>query len=372
MRQDGIARRHRGLSHLRLSRHPNRRCGSTAISRRATPASRRIITARQRVAQVEHSNRSSPDSAYVVTPELAAAIAQGPTGPGKCHDVDNFILCSAKTDFGLSPVLMTPEQRVENAVANPGLEDGTTRAVVNEWRQDRVSTAHGAQRLIQPGEDRRRHRRIRTSTGLSRAQLYTFGVGFVLAGRADQRAAHYLQSQRTTCNVVAGNHLRSRMAAVVALIHRGRRGRGSHHTWRRGPGDGTVYWDDIHHFSGRDFAENDSGRHRKQAEAVPAPQPAACGKKLLLLCFRLFFCLIIFSGSTRLTARFSRNSSVPTPAEIFGCLGRDPVARAVVATQLLAHARLGPRALSAQRQQPWAFAMRRCAKCRPPIRGRAF
>ncbi len=45
----------------------------------------------------------SPDTAYVVTPALAAVIAQGPTGPGKCHEVDGFILCSAKTDFGLSP-----------------------------------------------------------------------------------------------------------------------------------------------------------------------------------------------------------------------------------------------------------------------------
>jgi hypothetical protein len=50
----------------------------------------------------------SPDSAYVVSPELAALIARGPTGPGKCHDLDNFILCSSKTDFGLSPVLMGP------------------------------------------------------------------------------------------------------------------------------------------------------------------------------------------------------------------------------------------------------------------------
>jgi Family of unknown function (DUF6311) len=41
----------------------------------------------------------SPDTAYVVTPKLAAAIAAGPTGPGKCHEVDGFVLCSAKTDF---------------------------------------------------------------------------------------------------------------------------------------------------------------------------------------------------------------------------------------------------------------------------------
>jgi hypothetical protein len=38
----------------------------------------------------------SPDSAYVVTPEVASVIARGPTGPGKCHDLDGFILCSIK------------------------------------------------------------------------------------------------------------------------------------------------------------------------------------------------------------------------------------------------------------------------------------
>jgi len=45
----------------------------------------------------------SPDTAYVVTPSVAAQIAKGPTGEGKCHDLDGFILCSPKTDFGLSP-----------------------------------------------------------------------------------------------------------------------------------------------------------------------------------------------------------------------------------------------------------------------------
>ena len=44
-------------------------------------------------------------AAYVVTPAIAAQIAQGPTGEGKCHDLDGFILCSPKTDFGLSPKL---------------------------------------------------------------------------------------------------------------------------------------------------------------------------------------------------------------------------------------------------------------------------
>ncbi len=34
----------------------------------------------------------SPDTAYVVSLALAAIIAEGPTGPGKCHDLDGFIL----------------------------------------------------------------------------------------------------------------------------------------------------------------------------------------------------------------------------------------------------------------------------------------
>jgi hypothetical protein len=45
----------------------------------------------------------SPDSAYVVTPAIAEQIAKGPTGGDKCHDLDGFILCSPKTDFGLPP-----------------------------------------------------------------------------------------------------------------------------------------------------------------------------------------------------------------------------------------------------------------------------
>jgi hypothetical protein len=45
----------------------------------------------------------SSDSAYVVSPSLASIIAAGPTGPNACHTLDGFILCSAKTDFGLGP-----------------------------------------------------------------------------------------------------------------------------------------------------------------------------------------------------------------------------------------------------------------------------
>ena len=68
-----------------------------------------------------HCNRSdadlanlalSPDTAYVVTPAIAAQIEKAPTGAGKCHDLDGFILCSPKTDFGLSP--RPTEQNTDN------------------------------------------------------------------------------------------------------------------------------------------------------------------------------------------------------------------------------------------------------------------
>jgi hypothetical protein len=58
--------------------------------------------------ELPQSFRASPlaaDSAYVVNPAIAFEIARGPSGPGNCHLVDGFILCSTKTDFGLPAVV---------------------------------------------------------------------------------------------------------------------------------------------------------------------------------------------------------------------------------------------------------------------------
>jgi len=61
-------------------------------------------------------------------------------------------------------------------------------------------------------------------------------------------------------------------------------------------------------------------------EAAPAAnsQAPSLGQKLLLLLFAVFFCLIFFVALDGVYSHFSRKSSVPTPAELFGCLGRDP------------------------------------------------
>lgn len=64
----------------------------------------------------------APDSAYVVTYMLAQQIAQGPTGARACHNVDQFILCSPKTDFGLS-LAVNPGELLQNPLTDPGFEE---------------------------------------------------------------------------------------------------------------------------------------------------------------------------------------------------------------------------------------------------------
>jgi hypothetical protein len=58
------------------------------------------------------------------------------------------------------------------------------------------------------------------------------------------------------------------------------------------------------------------------AAANSAPAPSA-GKKILLLLLSFLFCAIVFVGLDAVYSSLFRKSSAPTPAEIFGCLGRD-------------------------------------------------
>lgn len=62
----------------------------------------------------------------------------------------------------------------------------------------------------------------------------------------------------------------------------------------------------------------------KQAESVPAAPPTL-GKKILLLFFSIFFCLVIFVGLDGIYSSLFRKSAVPTPSELFGCLTPDPI-----------------------------------------------
>ncbi len=191
----------------------------------------------------------SPDSAYVVTPALAETIARGPTGPGKCHDLDNFILCSTKSDFGLSPVLMTPEQRVENAVSNPGLEDGKIAPWSNNGTEASVSAAHahtGTYSLAETGAGTV----YQDINGLEPGHIYTLSAWVSCPVPATARLTIYNPTDNTSvssplhpCDPSWQQLSRSftvggEGAVRIHLV--------------RGESAGVVYWDDIHISSGEE------------------------------------------------------------------------------------------------------------------------
>lgn len=192
----------------------------------------------------------APDSVYVVTPVLADAIARGPTGPGKCHDLDRFILCSTKTDFGLSPVLMTPEERVENAVANPGFEDGDPAPWSTNGVQVSLSTAHvhsGSYSLAEAGGAGTVYQDI---NGLQPGHTYTLSA-WVSAARGTNTTAQ-LTIYNPTDNTAASSRLVRSDPAWQLLSQSfvvGGEGAIRIHL-ARGPGAGAVYWDDVHISSG--------------------------------------------------------------------------------------------------------------------------
>jgi hypothetical protein len=60
-----------------------------------------------------------------------------------------------------------------------------------------------------------------------------------------------------------------------------------------------------------------------QTEEQSPATPTGFGKKLLLLFFSLLFCLLAFVALDGAYSFLFRKSAVPTPSEIFGCLGHD-------------------------------------------------
>ncbi len=188
----------------------------------------------------------SPDSAYVVTPELAARIAQGPTGPGKCHDLDRVILCSTKTDFGLSPVLMTPEARLESAIANPGFEDGDISPWSPVWEVNASASAarahSGTHSLAESGLGSV----YQDVTSLEPGATYT--VSAWVSASPDASAPAQLTIYDPTDNVASSSPfvtVGQGWQNISQSFTAGREGTVRLHLLR-GPGSGTIYWDDIH------------------------------------------------------------------------------------------------------------------------------
>jgi hypothetical protein len=187
----------------------------------------------------------SPDSVYVVTPELAARIAAGPTGPGKCHDLDRVILCSTRTDFGLSPVLMTPEDRLENAIANPGFEDGEVAPWSPVWEVNAsASTARaysGTHSLAEAGIGSV----YQDITSLEPGATYT--VYAWVSASPDATAGAQITVYDPTSNVASSSPFLTPGTDWEKLSQSftaGAEGMARLHLLR-GPGSGTIYWDDI-------------------------------------------------------------------------------------------------------------------------------
>ncbi len=188
----------------------------------------------------------SPDSVYVVSAEVAAAIAQGPTGPGKCHDLDGFILCSTRTDFGLSPVLMTADQRLEHALANPGFEDGDSGPWTPMWdlkANATRETAHsGSYSLAETGDAGSVYQDV---NGLQPGTTYTISAW--VSGSPDATATAQLvvfdpsNSGSTSSRVL---NCRPGWQPISLAVAAGREGAIRLHLLRR-PGSGTIYWDDV-------------------------------------------------------------------------------------------------------------------------------
>jgi hypothetical protein len=186
------------------------------------------------------------DSVYVVSPEVAAAIAQGPTGPGKCHDLDGFIVCSTKTDFGLSPVLMTGDQRLDHAIANPGFEDGDSAPWTPIWELQANVTrdaAHsGSYSLAESDGAGTVYQDI---NGLQPG--VTYRISAWIAGSPDATATAQLAVFNPSDNTAVSSpvvNCRPEWQSVSVSAIAGREGAIRIHLVRRA-GSGTIYWDDL-------------------------------------------------------------------------------------------------------------------------------
>jgi hypothetical protein len=185
----------------------------------------------------------SPNSAYVVSPAVADLIAQGPTGAGKCHDLDRFILCSSKTDFGLSPALITPERR---AVGNEGFENSELSpwmSFQNVVQGITAAQAHtGAHSLAQTAGAGSAYQ---DATGLEPGVTYVVSAWVAASPGATATAQLATYDPGTDVAVFSPVvQLHSGWQLVSQIFTVGQTGRIRVHLFRN-QGYGTIYWDDL-------------------------------------------------------------------------------------------------------------------------------
>jgi len=188
----------------------------------------------------------SPDTAYVVSPALAALIEQGPTGPGRCHHLDGFILCSVKTDFRLSPMLTTPVEPLRGAVQNPGFEDGNLTAwpsFQNVTASINTSQVHsGRYSLAESGDEGSVFQDI---NGLQPGQMYAVSAWVSSSPGATSPAQIALYDGSTNVSTDSREwHPTPEWHLLTHSMVAGKSGTLRMHLFRR-KGSGTIYWDDV-------------------------------------------------------------------------------------------------------------------------------
>jgi hypothetical protein len=188
----------------------------------------------------------SPDSAYVVTPALAEVIALGPTGPGKCHDLDGFILCSVKSDFGLSARLKTTSERLHDSLIDPGFEDSNLvewpsfLAVKVAVATDRART--GLHSLAQTDGDGSVYQDIK---GLEPRKWYLVSAWVSASPGATSTAQIALWDPGTNVSTESPPfHPSTEWQLLTHSMAASSSGTLRLHLFRRG-GTGSIYWDDV-------------------------------------------------------------------------------------------------------------------------------
>ena len=191
--------------------------------------------------------RLSPDSAYVVTAALAALIAQGPTGPGKCHDLDRVILCSVRTDFGLSSTLMSPAARLQSAIGNSGFEGGEVRPWVpylNVKAEVTSAITHSGKYSL--AESVSSGSVYEDVNGLHPGSTYTVSAWVLGSPGASATAQVAIYDPGTNSAAFSlPTHVSASWQLVTQSLTIGSLPTIRLHLFRN-EGSGTVYWDDVH------------------------------------------------------------------------------------------------------------------------------
>lgn len=188
----------------------------------------------------------SPDSAYVVTPTIADMIAKGPTGPGKCHDLDGYILCSIKSDFGLSPNLKSAAERERDAIRDPGFEDDDLAVWPPfENATSFVSTEHAHSGLHSLGQSEGEGSVNQDITELQPGTVYVLSAWVSASPGATATAQMALWSPSGNVSTTSAQlHPTSEWQLLSVSMAAGNDGILRLHLFRK-PGSGTVYWDDV-------------------------------------------------------------------------------------------------------------------------------